>query len=106
MTGRTHQIRAHLASLGHPIANDWKYGGTTETAQHAAPIPGMEAHFMPDACEECAAVAPAYAQLGHVVANVDARQSSSFEIWLHAVRYSHPDHGTFETPRPAWASEP
>lgn len=26
-TGRTHQIRVHFKSIGHPIFNDWEYGG-------------------------------------------------------------------------------
>lgn len=30
MTGRTHQIRAHAAALGHPIAGDPLYGGLRE----------------------------------------------------------------------------
>jgi 23S rRNA pseudouridine1911/1915/1917 synthase len=35
-TGRTHQIRVHLASIGHPVAGDAVYGGTRTPASRRA----------------------------------------------------------------------
>jgi 23S rRNA pseudouridine1911/1915/1917 synthase len=39
-TGAMHQIRAHMALLGHPVAGDLDYGG------EAAALPGLDRHFL------------------------------------------------------------
>jgi 23S rRNA pseudouridine1911/1915/1917 synthase len=39
-TGAMHQIRAHLALAGHPVAGDRLYGG------EAALLPGLPRHFL------------------------------------------------------------
>lgn len=55
-TGRTHQLRVHMAALGHPLVGDWLYGREDRTliarpALHAArlalthPVTGAELNF-------------------------------------------------------------
>lgn len=34
ITGRPHQIRAHLASIGHPLIGDYKYGNREKNEKH------------------------------------------------------------------------
>ncbi len=38
ITGRMHQIRRHLSSVGHPILGDLRYGGS--------PLPGLTGHLL------------------------------------------------------------
>jgi tRNA pseudouridine32 synthase/23S rRNA pseudouridine746 synthase len=42
VTGRMHQLRVHLAHLGHPIAGDSRYGGALTLA--GAPVPRLMLH--------------------------------------------------------------
>lgn len=50
-SGRPHQIRIHLASIGHPLVGDPLYGSTGQPLEHLPGLPGdggyfLHAHFL------------------------------------------------------------
>lgn len=45
-TGRTHQIRVHMAHIGHPVIGDRQYGGRTNAVGLMAPRQMLHAEFL------------------------------------------------------------
>ena len=46
LTGRTHQIRAHMASIGHPLAGDGKYGKNAVNKKIGFPYQALYSYYL------------------------------------------------------------
>jgi 23S rRNA-/tRNA-specific pseudouridylate synthase len=96
--GRYHQIRAHLRSIGHPIANDDAYNDVVPQAERTPPTYAGTAYDddesgtlrrmlesrARDDCPECTALLAAVSD-GHLHSTL---QPAGKSIWLHALRYT------------------
>lgn len=69
-TGRTHQLRVHMAAIGHPLTGDWLYG--TENRSLIA-RPALHAAFLsvqhPVTGESLTCTAPLPADMEHLLAH-------------------------------------
>ncbi len=102
-TGRTHQIRLHLQYLGHPIVNDFVYGGIESNNKHWIPqneedksklIDNIKKHWNND-CIECETI------LKEINGEHQVIRNSAPEIWLHALKYECDDF-SYSVPKPYW----
>jgi 23S rRNA pseudouridine1911/1915/1917 synthase len=66
-TGRTHQIRVHLASLGHPVVGDTLYGAPRELRPQASKSPGTRPLYLARNFLHAAAIEFAHPRTGEAL---------------------------------------
>ncbi len=67
MTGRTHQIRVHLASIGHPVVGDIVYGTADEGVPRQALHAWRVAFPHPETRQVLQVEAPIPSDMGHLI---------------------------------------
>ncbi len=77
-TGRTHQIRVHLASIGHPVVGDRLYGAPSEVEG----LPALDRYFLH--AHRITFVSPA---TGHAV-TVEAALAPELSSYLELLRFT------------------
>ena len=82
LTGRTHQIRVHLAALGHPLLGDAAYGGPCDKMQRQALHAWCVRFRHPLTGKEIQVQAPVPQDMRQLIGpDIVSRETSSFLYW-------------------------